>query len=311
MPENSPQQVGKKGFGLSLMDHVLNEGSAHHKIVQDIEEITKRNLICYTAYLGHPAGTIVQDDSQWIEQLLRSIDLSKYPDTLDLLLHTPGGDPTAAERIILTCRSYAKSFRVIVTHTAMSAGTLVAMGSDSICMTETAELGPIDPQMIITTAQGQTLRPAAAFVDAYLDLINKAQKSIKSNNPPHPYIELLRKMDPTWIQVCLKARELAKTIALEFLSRNMLNGKTKDEVEKIVENFVKEGELLSHGRVIRHQKAKDYGLNIELIPKGSPLDKSLWELQFRCEHYVQSRGFAKYFVGRSGGINVKVQRMPD
>lgn len=259
---------GDKGFALSLLDRIQNEGSVHHEVVRAVEAITQRNLICYTAFLRHPAGAIVQEDSQLVEHLLSSVNLTAYPETLDLLLHTPGGDPTAAERIVMTCRSYAKSLRVIVARSAMSAGTLVAMGADSILMTETAELGPIDPQMILTIGQEQALRPAAAFVDAYLDLIEKSQKAIAAGQPPHPYIELLRKMDPTWIQVCLKARELARTIAGEFLSQFMLNGRDKKEIEQTVERFMKEGELLSHGRIIRHAKAREYGLNVEVVEKG-------------------------------------------
>jgi ATP-dependent protease ClpP protease subunit len=165
------QSITDKGFGLSLMDEVQNEGSIHQVCVRAVESITKRNLICYAAFLRHPASAIIQEDSHLIEHLLRSVDLKEYPDSLDLLLHTPGGDPTAAERIVMTCRSFAKSFRVIVARTAMSAGTLVAMGADSILMTETSELGPIDPQMILTSGQEQILRPAAAFVDAYMDLL--------------------------------------------------------------------------------------------------------------------------------------------
>lgn len=312
MAKRKGEDAPSKGFGLSLMDRIQNEGTIHHEAVRAVEAVTKRNLICYTAFLRHPVSTIIQEDSQFIEHLLRSVDLKQYPETLDLLLHTPGGDPTAAERIVMTCRAYAKSFRVIVPQTAMSAGTLVAMGADSILMTETSELGPIDPQMIIGAGKEQTLRPAAAFVDAYTDLINKSQEAVRSGNPPHPYIELLRRMDPTWIQVCLKARELARTIATEFLSRYMLKGKDKKEIEQTVERFMKEGELLSHGRIIRHAKVKEYGLNVELVEKGSPLDEALWELQTRCENYVQSRGLAKYLVCRSGGINVNVsmQRLP-
>lgn len=308
MAKRKGQGTTGKGFGLSLMDRIQNEGMIHHETVRAFEGITRRNLICYTAFLRHPASAIIQEDSQFIETLLRSIDLGRYPDTLDLLLHTPGGDPTAAERIVMTCRSYANSFRVIVPQTAMSAGTLIAMGADSIVMTETSEMGPIDPQMSITSGQEQILRPAAAFVDAYLDLISKSQQAIINKQPPHPYIELLRKVDPTWIQVCLKARELARTIAGEFLSKYMLNGKDQVMIDQTVERFMKEGELLSHGRIIRYTKAQEYGLNIEVIPKGTPLDDALWELHGRCENYVQSRGLAKYFVGRSGGLNVQAQR---
>lgn len=186
MPKNRKRNTTEKGFGLSLMDQIQNEGSVHQQVVRAIEGITKRNLIAYTAFLRHPAGTIVQEDSQLIEHVLRSVDLQQYPGTLDLLLHTPGGDPTAAERIVNTCRSHAKSFHVVVVRTAMSAGTLVAMGADAILMTETAELGPIDPQMIVTSGADQGMRPAAAFVDAYLDLINKAQEAIKGESTTTP-----------------------------------------------------------------------------------------------------------------------------
>ncbi len=302
-------RVPERGPGLTLMDRIQNEGSVHADAVSRVEAVTKRNLICYTAFLQHPAGAIVPDDSQLIETLLRSLDLKLYPDTLDLLLHTPGGDPTAAERIVMTCRSYAKSFRVIVARSAMSAGTLVAMGADAVVMTETAELGPIDPQMIVTGSEGQFLRPAAAFVDAYLDLIGKSQQAIKTGEPPHPYVEPLRKLDPTWIQVCLKARELARTIAGEFLGKYMLRGKPRKEIDEAVERFMREGELLSHGRIVRRGKAEEYGLKVDSVEKGSDLDAALWEIQTRCERYVQSKGFAKYLVARSGGINVAVQRL--
>jgi ATP-dependent protease ClpP protease subunit len=296
-------------FALSLMDRIQNEGVVHPELVRSIEALTKRSLICYTAFLRHPAGSIVLEDSQLVEALLRSIELAEYGGALDLLLHTPGGDPTGAERIVATCRSYASSLRVIVVRSAMSAGTLVAMGADSILMTETAELGPIDPQMIVASGPDQGLRPAAAFVDAYQDLITKAQEAIAANMPPQPFLALLQKMDPTWIQVCLKARELARTIAREFLARFMLRGSAAGDIEAVVDRFMKEGELLSHGRIIRPAKAREYGLKVDVVEQGSRLDNLLWELQARCEHYVQSKGLAKYLLCRTGGMNVGVQRL--
>jgi len=310
MSENEKLSSDNKGYGLALLNQIQNDTPVHQELVRRVEAITQRNLICYTAHFGHPAGTIVQPDGQLIELLLRSIDLSQYPDTLDLMLHTPGGDPTAAERIVMTCRNFSKSFRVIVARTCMSAGTLTAMGADSILMTETAELGPIDPQMITADpgGQGAVVRPAASFVDAYVDLIQKAQSAIKANEPPHPFLELLKRLDPTWIQVCLKARELARTLGHEFLKKYMHSKKTDQDIEKVIDRFMKEGELLSHGRIIRYEKAKEYGLDVNKVITGEPLDRALWELQMRCENYVQTRRFAKYLVGRAGGINVNVER---
>jgi ATP-dependent protease ClpP protease subunit len=300
-----------RGFGLRMMDVIQNEGVTHQETIALIEAVTQRNFISYSSFFQHPAGIIDDNDPHLLETLLQSIDLTKYPGTLDLMISSPGGSPTAAERIVLTCRSYARSFRVIVPQSAMSAATMVAMGADAILMTPTAELGPIDPQMVQRLPDGQgIMRPAKAFIDAYLDLVNKSQEAIANNQPPHPFIELLRKVDPPWVQVCLKARELAKKIVSEFLSKWMLNGKQPGEIEAVVMKFVTEGEEGSHGRAIRHEKAKEFGLEkVEVIPTDSELWRAIWELQERSHLYVQSRGLAKYLVARNGGINVQAKVM--
>lgn len=301
--------MAKQRFGLNLMDQIQNEGTVHWQAVKDVERITQRNLVVYESFFAHPAGNIDDPDSDFIDRLLASVNLEQYSGTLDLMINSLGGNPTTAEKIVLTCRTYAKSFRVIVPSSAMSAATLVAMGADQVVMTATSELGPIDPQMRMQTPQGVVSRPAAAFVDAYLDLVNKMQDAIRNNEPPHPFAEMLRKLDPSWIQVCLKARQLAEKIALDFLMQYMLNGKTEFEVRDVIKHFLTEGEEFSHGRAIRADKALKFGLNVETIAPRTSLWEAITTLHARCEHYVQNKGLAKYLVARSGGINVNVQQM--
>ena len=298
----------KKGFGLELLDRVQNEGIIHQELIESIEQETKRNLVCYTSNFPHPAGAIMEEDDRWIETVLKSLDLGKFENKLDLMIHTRGGDPTSAQKIVETCRTYSSGFRVIVAKTAMSAGTLIAMAGDSIVMRETSELGPIDPQMFMRTPAGDVLRPASAWVEAYLDLINKAQQSIMNNKPPHPYLQQLASMDPTWIQLCVKARNLSRTIAEGYLKEYMLRSKAEPEIKEIVEKFITTGEKLAHGFAIRPARAKEFGLTeIEVINKDSDLDKLIWELLVRTENYVQRKHLAKYIVSRTGGINVQVE----
>jgi len=296
-----------KGFGLDMIDMIQNEGIAHVKIVEDIEKETKRNLICYISNFPHPLGALMDEDDSIIEALLKSVELNKYKGRLDLMIHTRGGSPLAAQKIIQSCRSYSSDLRVLIAKTAMSAGTLIAMGADIIVMRETAELGPIDPQMVVNTPTGQVQRPASSWVDAYLDLIKKTQKSIIKKKPPQPYLQQLSQMDPSWIQVCLKARELSKAIAAEFLAKYMLKEMSAEEIKNIVEKFVEKGEKFSHGMTIRASEAKAIGLEIEIIDREIKLDKLIWVLLERTQRYVQTRGFAKYVVSRKGGINVKVE----
>ena len=305
---NKEQEI-QKGFALSLLDKIDNESTVHMALVRQVEAETNRNLVVYMSFLRHPAAAIVPEDSNFLETVFRSMDTNQFEGKLDLLIQSPGGSPTGAEQIILTCRSFSKHFRVLVDRTAMSAATLVAMGADAIAMTETAQLGPIDPQMILREEKQEVMRPAAAFVDAYTDLIGKTQGAIKAQEPPHPYLELLRRIDPTWIQVCLKARELSRTIAEEYLGRYMLKGRKKTTIKNTVERFMKEGEELSHGRAIRAEKAKKYGLKIQRLPATGPISEKVWELTERCQRYVQRKGFAKYFLCRSGALNVLMKKM--
>lgn len=296
-----------KGFALDTMDSIQNEGIAHFGLIRKIERITKRNLLCYIGNFPHPVGSIMKVDDRFIETAFMSIDFAQYSGNLDIMIHTLGGDALAAQNIIQTCRTYCKNLRVIIPKTAMSAGTIMAMGADSIMMRETAELGPIDPQMIVNTPTGQIQRPASSWVDAYLSLIKESQDAIKKNEPPHPFLQQLGLLDPSWIQVCLRARRLSESIAKEFLKKYMLQKKTDAEIQAVVDNFIEKGEKLSHGTAIRPLEAQGFGLNVEIIEKNTQLDKLIWELIERAERYIQYRGFAKYVICRNGGLNVKME----
>lgn len=75
---------------------------------------------------------------------IKGLDCSKG---LDLILHTPGGNPTATEGIVKYLHSkFGNNIRVIVPQMAMSAGTMLACASNEIVMGKHSCLGPIDPQ---------------------------------------------------------------------------------------------------------------------------------------------------------------------
>jgi len=69
------------------------------------------------------------------------------PETeLDLLIHSPGGSPEAAEQMVNYLRSQFDYIRAIVPLQAKSAATMIALGCDEVVLGEHSELGPIDPQ---------------------------------------------------------------------------------------------------------------------------------------------------------------------
>ncbi|MFQ6081942.1 MAG: hypothetical protein ACE5WD_01115 [Candidatus Aminicenantia bacterium] len=298
----------KRGFIFDLMDEISNAPTIHQRLIKDFEEKFNINLVCYIALFGHPAGAIGHEDGEIIENILRSIELRE--NELYLLLHTPGGSPEAAANVIRVCRSYSKSFKVIIPNAAMSAGTLIAMGSDEIIMSDTSKLGPIDPQMIFVQEKGVAImRSAKSFIDAYIDLINSAKRAITTGQPPTPFLHLLNRQDPSWIIECVRARNATENLAKEVLKKNMLKDKTEEEIDEVVKKFFEVGDKNTHGRSISSEEAAEFGLKIRKEDKYSEFWNKIWEIYVRTETYTRNKGLAKYLCTRNGGIEVRARQM--
>jgi len=68
-------------------------------------------------------------------------------DTLELLVHSPGGHADVAYSMMRFFRRKAKKVNIIVPFVAKSAATLMCLGADAIFMGQFAELGPLDVQI--------------------------------------------------------------------------------------------------------------------------------------------------------------------
>src|SRR4051812_48442983 len=183
-------------------------------LIRAIEDRTGRRLI---AYVAAPGTSISSHDIPPFVDILHDVEQDS---DLDLLLHTPGGDVDQAERIVLLCRKRvgSGSFRVVVPDSAKSAGTLIAIAADVIVMGEPSELGPIDPQVTITTVSGEPIaRPAQSFLDGLEGIVNSAEKELSA-----AYFPLLDKLDPALIDFCRKALLRSEQFAETFLTKYML-----------------------------------------------------------------------------------------
>ena len=137
-------------------EELMTEAQQPHVSINDLRtkymtalsEKTGRNVIAYySGWLlpGREDNVEVNDrDMTGFMIATRDLDCSKG---LDLILHTPGGFPTAAEGIVNYLHSmFGDDIRVIVPHMAMSAGTMISCSAKSILMGRHSCLGPVDPQ---------------------------------------------------------------------------------------------------------------------------------------------------------------------
>ena len=114
------------------------------------------------------------------------------------MLHTPGGDIDAAEKLITMVRTHVGNghLRIIVPDFAKSAGTLMALGADMILMSDTSELGPIDPQITLRDVNGNPVRYS---VQAYLDAYKSYADTLRQTPGDTAAQIMLNKLDPAFL----------------------------------------------------------------------------------------------------------------
>jgi ATP-dependent protease ClpP protease subunit len=237
--------------------------------IRAIEDRTNRRLICYVAGPGTSIGSY---DIPPFVDLLHDIDPGS---DLDLLLQTPGGDVDQAERIVLMCRKRVRdgTFRVVVPDSAKSAGTLIAIAADEIVMGEPSELGPIDPQITVTTATGEPMtRPAQSILDGLQEIVDSAEDQLSP-----AYFPLLDKLDPALIDFCKKALSRSEQFAERFLSAHML-ADDKEKAAEVARELNAIEKHLSHGAVIDADRATSMGLKIRTLEPDDDLWQALWRL---------------------------------
>ena len=100
---------------------------------------TGRNVILYASgWLQNtdvpPALISISDEDM---QALMEVSQGLAGDQLDLILHSPGGSPEAAEAIVSYLRQRFTHIRVIVPQLAMSAATMISCAANEICLVNT------------------------------------------------------------------------------------------------------------------------------------------------------------------------------
>lgn len=239
-------------------------------LIKHIQKRWGRQLVCYVSGI---TALINRDDILGFVDLLHNVPRDG---NLDLLLHTGGGDIDAAEKLLSMVRTVVGtgSLRVIVPDFAKSAGTLIALGADKIVMSDTSELGPIDPQITLNDGHGNLIPHS---VQSYLDAYTAHSESLQRN--PNDVVAriMLAKLDPATVKLFEAVRDRAKKFAEEHLNRWMFQTK-KGNFTKIAAELIDTKRWLSHGQMISWQDAQQMGLLVDYFDFKSEEWQSYWQL---------------------------------
>lgn len=235
-------------------------------LIRSIQDRTGTCLLCYVS----EKAPVTRDDTLGIVELLHNVPRNT---NIDLLLHTGGGDIDAAEKSMFLLRGAVGTgkLRVIVPDFAKSAGTLMAVAADAIVMSDSSELGPIDPQIVLGDGRGNAIQHS---VTSYLDAFAEYSAALRLDpNDPVAHV-MLNKIDPATVNVYSAVRDRARKLAEGHLKQGMKIANFTAIADALIDNK----RWLTHGQMIGYQNAQNLGLKIEYMRPEDDVWRAYWQL---------------------------------
>ena len=242
------------------IDKELNIYDLENELVELInkyDELTGKHLLIYTVDFSNPDLPISlnMDDLYTIKDVLRN-DSS---DKLSFYIETPGGSGEAAEEIAKLLRDKYEYVNFLIVGGCKSAGTILAMCGDDICLNDTGSLGPIDAQIQIGRYQGS----AHDYMKWVEDKMDEADRYGQLNNFDALMVAQITPGELVGVENGLKYGE---EVVINFLKNyKFKNWKVTETTGKIVDDALREKrahEIAS--KLSNHSLWKSHGRSLKI-----------------------------------------------
>lgn len=299
---------------LAELQQALQQGPNAFDIVRrkylvQLQQHTGRNVILYATKWTQPGSEpgLVSITLEDVEALMEVVHGLNGQEGLDLILHSPGGSPDAAEAVVHYLRSKFNDIRVIVPHAAMSAATMLACAANRITMGKHSSLGPIDPQFIIVGPNGAMAHPAQAILDQFA----KAQEECKDPALLGAWVPILPQYGPSLLVQCQNALALAEDLVAEWLSRWMFHDQDGRDAKarSVAKRLSDHSAFKSHGRPIHRDAAVAMGLVVEQLEDDQLFQDLVLTIYHACSHVFSATPSVKIVENHLGRAYVKQQQM--
>ena len=260
--------------------------------------VTGNTVAVYaTSFVQKPADSdpslaITNEDVHAFMNILHGADKGKG---LDLILHSPGGSPEAAEGIADYLHGHfaGRKIRVIVPYMAMSAATMLACAADSVVMGEHSSLGPVDPQLTLLQGGVPWTIAAHSVVREFDYLMSRGpdfaggwvENALARGHIDSRHLPALKpRMLGAWseivlaryggmgiIDACRRQIAMSEKLICGYLCRRMFvdDSKRKEKAEELAAYLADHDHFLSHGRRVSPSTAREKGMTVEKLEEDS------------------------------------------
>jgi len=247
-----------------INDIPLAHDTVRKKYLKKLHEKTGRDTIVYASnYLTWGPNLppeLISISPKDITQFMTALQ-GLSGNSLDIIIHSPGGSLEGAEQIVNYLRSKYQNIRAIIPCNAMSAATMVACACDEILMAKHSAIGPIDPQIAITSEDGTVhVTPIQSIIDEF----EQAKNEIKID-PRVTTLWIEKVKNYPNLKFCQDTINLAKTTVAKWLDSYMFKDSTQKKGGEIADWLGTACNHGTHGRPINFEQAQNKGLKILLI----------------------------------------------
>jgi len=230
--------------------------------IQNVSDQLDADLLLYSADIN-------EDNADTLIEIVREKPSKR--ENVVLILATYGGDPDAAYRITRFLKQTYSNFTLFVFGYCKSAGTLIAIGADEIVMSDLAELGPLDVQVLkendFRRSSGLDLQQAlsvlggelfSVFEGCFLSMIYKSGGVITTKMAADIASSMaIGLMEPVAGQIDpLRLGELSRSMNVAYEYGIRLNEDLNNSIKKLVAGYP------SHSFVIDREEAKELFNNV-------------------------------------------------
>jgi hypothetical protein len=275
------------------------------RYVAALAQYTDRNVIVYASgWLQKPQvpAEILMVHPNDLDGFLETVHGCDYDKGLDLILHSPGGVPEAAEQIVKYLRSKFAHIRVFVPHMAMSAATMMACAANSIVLACHSTLGPTDPQIPIRTNTGEMRLVAAhALLQDFSDA--KQTRGVEYA----AWAPILGQYPPGLLTECRRSLSLTKELVTTWLAQYMFAGKRNRRRLAInLAKFLADSQHHSHARPLMRDELRIYNMQIEDLEDDQQLQDLVMSVYHATTHTLGGTAAAKIIDNHLGHGFVRI-----
>lgn len=262
------------------------------KYVKKFADMRDRNVIVYYSdwlnkTIKGPNIDINDNDMVAFMNAVYGLDKSKG---LDLIIHTPGGDPLATEGIVKYLHKiFGNNIEIFVPHMAMSAGTMLVCSSKCVWMGKHSFLGPIDPQFNGVSAYNVKKE----FEEAKKELVEEPKtfrnweiRLFKYSQAAYylvtDYIKLSSKLASEWLKKYM------------FEGDSLANSKSRKITKKINVNTG------SHAKHFDRDSCIKFGFNVKCLESDSKIQDVVLSIYYALQICGDKTSMCKYVVNQNG-----------